>query len=353
MMFRNLIIVLAAALPAAASIQGDASRGAVLFEQQKCVACHAVNGDAGKPGPDLGRLAGKQFTPVTLLTALWNHAPAMWRAMEAADVATPKLTAQQSADVFAYLYVARYSGAAGDAAKGRKVFVSKGCAECHNITSANASGGAAVMKWESIVDSIELARQMWVHSPQMRQAAKDSGLKFQDIPAAEMGDMIAYLKSLPQTRGLTAKFAPASAETGETLFAVKGCVGCHQGSKALPKAGPFKSMADFAAAMWNHSAVMRQTSGIRPEEMTRLVGYLFSKQFDQLPGDASRGERLMQAKACNGCHRTAPKASTPYEMISAVWVHGPAMKKEPGAGKAGWPKLSEAEMADLMAALRK
>lgn len=353
MKLRNLIILLAAALPAAASIQGDASRGAVLFEQQKCVNCHAVSGSGGKPGPDLGKLAGKQFTPVTLLTDLWNHAPAMWQAMEAAGVANPKLNAQQSADIFAYLYLARYSGGTGDAAKGRKVFIAKGCAECHNITSTNASGGAAVMKWESIVDGIELARQMWVHAPQMRQAAADQGVKFQNISAAEMTDMIAYLKSLPQTKGLTAKFAPASAETGETLFTVKGCVGCHQGSKALPKPGSFKSMADFAAAMWNHSSAMRQASTMRPEEMTRLVGYLFSKQFDKLPGDASRGERLLQAKACNSCHKTAPKASTPYEMISAVWVHGPAMKKESAAGKAAWPKLSEAEMADLMAVLRK
>lgn len=209
------------------------------------------------------------------------------------------------------------------------------------------------MKWESIVDSIELARQMWVHAPQMRQTAAERGVKFHDISAAEMGEVIAYLKSLPQTKGLTAKFAPASAETGETLFTVKGCVSCHQGSRTLPKQGSFKSMAGFAAAMWNHSAAMRQTSIIRPEEMTRLVGYLFSKQFDQLPGNASRGERLLKSKGCNGCHRKAPKASTPYEMISAVWVHGPAMKKQAAAGKAGWPKLSESEMADLMAALRK
>lgn len=353
MKHRNLIIFLAAALPAAASVQGDSSRGAVLFEQQKCVNCHSVNGNGGKSGPDLGKLTAKAFTPVTLLTDIWNHAPAMWPAMEAAGVATPKLNAQQSADIFAYLYLARYSGVTGDAAKGRKVFIAKGCAECHNITSTNASGGAAVMKWESIVDAIELSRQMWVHSPQMRQAAKDRGVKFQNISAAEMTDMIAYLKSLPQTKMLTAKFSPASAETGETLFKVKGCVGCHQGSNALPKAGTFKSMADFAAAMWNHSASMRQTSLIRPEEMTRLVGYLFSMQFEKLPGDASRGERLLQAKACNSCHRTAPKASTPYEMISGVWVHGPEMKKEAASGKAGWPKLSEAEMADLMAALRK
>lgn len=353
MTYRSFAILIAAALPAAASIQGDSSRGATLFEQQKCATCHAVSGAGGKTGPDLGKMAGKPFTPSTLVADLWNHAPAMWPAMDAAGIANPKLNAQQSADLFAFLYLARFSGGPGDAARGRKVFIAKSCAECHNITSANASGGAAVMKWESLVDSIELARQMWVHSPQMRQAATDMKMKFPDMSAREMADMIVYLQSLPQTKALTAKFAPASAETGETLFNAKGCAGCHQGSNALPKAGTFKSVADFAAAMWNHSAAMRQGTQLRPEEMTRLVGYLFSMQFEKPAGDAARGERLLQAKSCNGCHKTAPKAATAYEMISAVWVHGPTMTRQTVEKKAAWPKLSEAEMADLMAALRK
>jgi len=105
--------------------------------------------------------------------------------------------------------------------------------------------------------------------------------------------------------------------------------------------------------MWNHSAAMRLSSPLRPEEMTRLVGYLFSKQFEKVAGDAARGERLLLAKTCNGCHKTAPKASTAYEMISAVWVHGPTMKRQTAEKKAAWPKFSEAEMADLMAVLRK
>jgi len=349
----TITILIAAALPAAAAIQGDSTRGAVLFEQQKCAACHSINGEGGRSGPDLAKLPGKRFSPVTLVADLWNHAPAMWTAMGAAGIENPKLTPQQSADLFAYLYVARFGGGPGDAGRGRKVFVSKGCAECHNITSPNSSGGAAVAKWESLVDVIELSRQLWVHSPEMRQAAADRGMKFREISTREMADMIAYLKSLPQTRPLQAKFAPASAETGETLFQVKGCAGCHKDASALVRGAAFSSAADFAVGMWNHSASMKKAAILRPEEMTRLVGFLFAKQFERMTGDASRGEHLLQAKDCNSCHKTAPSASTAYEMISAVWVHGPAMKKASAEKKAVWPKLSEAEMADLMAVLRK
>lgn len=348
-----LVFLIAAALPAAASIQGDSTRGASVFEQQKCATCHPIGGVSRGSGPDLSKMAGKAFTPVTLVAGLWNHAPAMWTAMASADVAAPKLTPQQSADLFAYLFVTRFGGGPGNSVRGRKTFVSKSCAECHNITSPGATGAAAVMKWESLVDVIELSRQLWMHSPQMRQAAAAKGVKFQDISAHEMADMLAYLKSLPQTKSLQTKLAPASAETGETLFKVKGCAGCHQGANALPKGGTFKSAADFATSMWNHSAAMKQLAELRPEEMTRLVGFLFSKQFEQIQGDASRGEHLLNAKTCNGCHKKSPKASTPYEMISAVWVHGPAMKKASAAKKASWPKLTEAEVSDLMAALRK
>lgn len=351
--YHTIAIVIAAALPAAAAIQGDSTRGAILFQQQKCVNCHAISGAGGKTGPDLAKLPSKPFSPVTLVSDLWNHAPAMWNAMAGAGIENPKLNAQQSADLFAYLYLARFGGSPGDANRGRKVFISKGCADCHNITSANNSGGPAVMKWESLVDVIELSRQLWIHSPQMRQAAAAQKIKFQNISTPEMADMIAYLKSLPQTKPLQSKFAPASAETGERLFEVKGCAGCHRDVTALTKGTVFKSAADFATAMWNHSASMKQTSIIRPEEMTRLVGFLFSKQFERLPGDASRGEHLLRTKTCNGCHKTAPKASTPYEMISAVWIHGPAMKKASADKQAAWPKLSESEMADLMAVLRK
>ena len=53
-----LLAASAIALPslyASLPIPGDATRGAQVFKDQKCVLCHSVNGEGGKAAPDLVR----------------------------------------------------------------------------------------------------------------------------------------------------------------------------------------------------------------------------------------------------------------------------------------------------------
>src|SRR5438094_9247321 len=95
----------AATLPV---IPGDSTRGAKLFEAEQCIRCHAVNGRGGKMGLDLGRVVHRNYTPAHLTAAMWNHAPTMWGAMEAARIQTPKLTQQGAADLLAFFYSARF-----------------------------------------------------------------------------------------------------------------------------------------------------------------------------------------------------------------------------------------------------
>jgi cytochrome c551/c552 len=343
---------LAVAVAPAAIVQGDASRGAELFKTQKCVTCHSVHGQGGSAAPDLGRRGGRGFTPASLAATLWNHAPAMWSAMEKAGIEKPKLSEQQAADLFAYFYAERYFDARGDAGRGRHVFVDKGCSGCHNLSANSQNIGPSVFKWESVVDPIELARQMWNHAPGMRAAAAKKGIKVPELTVQEMTDLLVYLQSLPEARKLPASFAPASAETGETLFQVKGCAGCHQGANAFPKGTGLRTTAEFAAAMWNHAGSMKQSSEIQPQEMRRIVGYLFALQFEKGPGNATRGEKVLSSKGCNGCHKPAPKASTPYAIVSALWSHGPTMQAKMKEKNVAWPRFTEGEMADLLAAIR-
>jgi cytochrome c2 len=290
---------------------------------------------------------------------MWNHAPQMWSAMDKAGISSPKLDSQQAADLFAYFFAARFFERKGDAARGRKAFVDKGCAQCHNIGSENGTGGPAVMKWASVTDPIELARQMWNHSPQMKSAMATKNIKMPAITAAEMNDITIYLQNLPGAKNLKPQFSPASASTGAELFQAKGCAGCHKGEKALGKSGLLRSTADLATAMWNHPGKLPQRGELRPEEMTRLVGYLWSLQFADEGGTAARGAKAFEAKGCTGCHKPGnlPKLAhgemdNSFGMVAVLWGHGPAMQKQMASKGILWPRFVNTEMVDVLAYLR-
>lgn len=350
------LILAASALPAAVS--GDAARGAQVFKDQRCVTCHAIRGEGGKSAPDLGRRGSRDWSPQGFAALVWNHAPAMWSAMDAAGVARPRLSQQDAADLYAYFFSIRAFDPPGDAGRGRKFFVAKGCAECHNISSTSAAGGTAVIRWESLTDVIEVARQMWNHAPQMQAAAAKKDIKLPQLTVAEMNDILVYLNSLPQVRNAPPVFAPASPDTGATLFDLKGCQGCHTAQKVAPGTGGIRSMAELAVTMWNHAGSMKQSSPLNSEEMRRIVGYLWNQQLESAAGgNAARGQKVLAAKGCATCHTSGPgpalagKGTGAYEIVSAVWAHGPAMKKEMDARKLAWPRMTEHDMQDLLAAL--
>ena len=51
-------------------IPGDSERGARLFENERCVQCHSVNGKGGKMGMDLSARVDRGFTPALLASTM-------------------------------------------------------------------------------------------------------------------------------------------------------------------------------------------------------------------------------------------------------------------------------------------
>ncbi len=172
--------------------------------------------------------------------------------------------------------------------------------------------------------------------------------------AAEMNDITIYLQNLPQTRNLKPTATFASAQTGERLFELKGCANCHNGERSLTRTTGFRSAADVAAAMWNHAGLMKQSSLLRPEEMSRIVSYVWSLQFGLPTGNVEAGKQVFEGKGCAGCHNGKPPAGITgaeghaYSMVAATWNHGPAMAKKAAADKKAWPVFKEGEMANLL-----
>jgi mono/diheme cytochrome c family protein len=96
---------------------GDPEKGRRLFSAKGCVRCHAVFGQGGGVGPDLG-LTELRGSVTQLAGTMWNHWPAMSSAMEARGMAPPVFADDELGDVFAYLFLARYAGPPSDPARG-------------------------------------------------------------------------------------------------------------------------------------------------------------------------------------------------------------------------------------------
>lgn len=340
-------------------IPGDAQRGAQLFESQRCVTCHSVAGKGGKAAPDLGQRTARGFTPSVLASLMWNHAPQMWSAMERANIPRPQLSAQQSADLYAYFFAFRYFENPGDAARGRAVFVSKKCSECHGVDSGGTA--PAVTSWKSTTDPIELARDMWNHAPKMREELTKRKIAWPNLNGQELTDLLVYVRNVPGAKPAGPQFSPASPETGEVLFQGKGCAGCHKGDLDLSK-GRLRSRtsADLAVAMWNHASKMIQLPpDITEQEMRRIVGYLWSIQYFEESGNAKRGEKVFASKKCGTCHGgnspvAPPMASKAKKLdsigvVTALWQHGPDMLSKMKEKKVAWPRFQNTDMADLIA----
>src|ERR1039458_10073353 len=144
---------------------GDPHEGATLFFETKgCARCHAVNGEGGNSAPDLGFNRSPQSSVTQIVSAMWNHAPRMWEGMRAKKIAYPDLDHEDMANLFAFLYTARYVDEPGDERRGERLFASKGCVRCHG-QQGTASGLAPDLSAMKGVDTpIVWAQTMWNHA---------------------------------------------------------------------------------------------------------------------------------------------------------------------------------------------
>jgi mono/diheme cytochrome c family protein len=356
------VALVAGSVFAAGIPSGDAARGEQLFQSQQCVACHSVNGKGGTAAPDLGKRIDRDYTPATMASLMWNHAPDMWTAMLKQGIIRPALTPEQSADLFAYFVAAHYFEKLGDAARGKRDFTAKHCDECHGITTSSFLGAPPVAKWDSLADPSLLAQQMWNHGGQMRQAFAQKKLAWAQLTGQELTDILVYLRNLPETKGVARAFQFAGTGSGEALFASKGCAGCHTGANALENKLRDQSLTDIAADMWNHQPSMKNPPPVlSPDEMRRILGYVWERQYFEGNGDAQRGKKVFADKSCALCHNQ-PSSGAPslakgkdaysvVSVVSALWLHGPRMLTSMQQKKIAWPRFETQQMADLIAYL--
>ncbi len=357
----------------------NASHGAQVYGSKGCVKCHAINGLGGTEGPDLARFP-RARTFYDLVATMWNHRPGMVKRMRELGIEQPHLTAEETGDLVAFLYTFDYFDPAGDIVRGERLFEQKHCITCHR---AGGVGGVVGPDLDlrayqgQFVAPMQVAAAMWNHGPAMSEAMRAREIPRPRFTVAELTDIIAYLESdslrVPMA---PLHVMPGLAGDGRRVFTEKGCITCHPVGGGglgpdLVERAEHRSLLAFAAAMWNKAPRMIQAMQewdisvpqLRPEEMTDLVGYLYSIKYFAQSGDPQRGRGLLRDKGCLGCHslngrgaRTAADIAearsfhTPAAAAAALWNHPPP--DDEAVGQVGtWPVFTAGEMADLVAFL--
>jgi mono/diheme cytochrome c family protein len=189
----------------------------------------------------------------------------------------------------------------------------------------------------------------------MRAEFSKRNLAWGKITGQELTDMLVYLQNLPETRNVSASFVFPQSDSGEKLFASRGCTECHVGKRALDVLLKNQTLTEIAPGMKNPPPTFA------PEEMQQIISYIWAKQYFRGNGSASRGKTVFNAKNCATCHNDASsgapklaKAKDSYSditMVAALWNHGPQMLESMNARKLAWPRFTSREMSDVVAYL--
>jgi mono/diheme cytochrome c family protein len=162
---------------------GDPEEGAHLFSTKECVKCHAPGGSQ-----DLTQRKDFPRTLAQLSGLMWNHSFEMWKKMEEKGIHRPALSAQEMADIIAYLFSTRYFDTPGNSERGKAVFLSKHCNLCHGKGKT-----PDLSRLKGQVSPILMAEMMWNHGPRMLEEMRKAKVSWQRIDGIEMVDLMEYL----------------------------------------------------------------------------------------------------------------------------------------------------------------
>ena len=378
-----IIVLLFASTSAVAQIlPEDPSRGGQLFVSKGCVKCHAIKGEGGKTGPDLGRidLGGTQLE---LAAQIWNHTPSMIAGMEQAGIPKPTLTGQEFTEITAYLYFLRFFDEPGNADSGERLFTLKYCNSCHLVSGRDRDGGPGLDEFPRNASPVYLSQSIWNHSLRMMARMVRKGTMWPEFERAEMMDTLAYVKTKAKGAEEPFFFRPGNPRQGRAVFSDKGCTNCHsvygEGAKEGIDLGKraksfYTSLAQIASRMWNKSPEMILFT-IAPtqcgvprftaKEMTDLLAYLYFLYYTDERGDTSRGKKIFSDIGCAQCHGLDGKRGTlmyidlskyrnrpATEIVAGIWNHSIKMREATGEKKVSWPQFKKGEMADLLEYIR-
>lgn len=131
----------------------------------------------------------------------------------------------------------------GNPARGARLFVSKGCADCHSYGGQGGTDAPPLDYMAGHLSAREIANMsgtIWNHEPAMVPHFQEEGIPFPTFTGFDMADLISYLHSNPSPKSAAAAaqgsehggmemaaVEPGNSARGKSLFATLGCRTCH------------------------------------------------------------------------------------------------------------------------------
>ncbi len=276
------------------------------------------------------------------------------------------------------------SAAAQSAIAGAAVFGEHGCVACHSTSGSGGSLGPDLVTATASTDVYGITAALWNHLPAMAARMDSISIRRPRLSVREAGDLVAYLYMLGGAERV------GSADDGADIFRESECIRCHRVGTAGGVLGPaldripaLRSPHGLAAGLWNHSGSMipRMTEmgipypTLMAKDLADLEAFLLASVSDEdhvtgspswvLPGDADRGQALVDREGCRSCHQigglgagSAPELAaagsrrSSEDYLAALWNKGPAMRAAYAARGEAPPSFEPGEMADLTAYLQ-
>ncbi len=268
----------------------------------------------------------------------------------------------------------------GTPVAGRRIFVERGCEQCHSIWGNGGTLGpdfAIVGAGRSLQ---QLAGMFWNHTPRMIGAVREQGFAWPTLSEEELADLISYVYYVKLFD------EPGDATLGERWFREKRCAECHAVGNVGASVGPrldgyarYIAPLALAQGMWNHGPTMQaQLSALRIsmplfgghqiadiQAYIRQISFLRDREAVLLqPPDPNRGRDLFSNKGCTTCHgangrgtrsgpdlREATQQLHVSEIAGALWNHSAQMVGAMRARGIAFPRFQDGEMGDIIAFL--
>src|SRR5262249_46449206 len=131
------------AQPPISSLAQNPLAGSRVFGTKGCVKCHAVSGAGGTLGPNLGR-SSLYHSLADFAAAMWNRLPQMGERMRQLDMPRAHLAPGETGDLLAFLFTRQSFASSGESQNGRRLFVTKQCAVCHQVGGAGGVLGPSL-----------------------------------------------------------------------------------------------------------------------------------------------------------------------------------------------------------------